>query len=58
VSRFRRLYSFATTRFIQTSEPKGHQQLYDSGVVLDLTLLPMTRANAGSNVKSATPAPV
>jgi hypothetical protein len=39
---------------VQTSEPKGHQQLYDSSVALDLTFLRMTRGNAARNVKSAT----
>src|SRR6266852_3709711 len=42
---------------IRTSESKGHWQLYDSSVALDLTFLPMTRGNAGRNVKSATLVP-
>jgi hypothetical protein len=39
---------------VRTSEPKGHSQLYDSSVALDLTFLRMTRGDAGRNVKSVT----
>src|ERR1700716_96728 len=38
---------------VRTSEPKGHQQLYDSSAALDLTFLRRTRGNGGRNVKSA-----
>jgi hypothetical protein len=39
---------------VRTSEPKGHQQAYDTGVALDLRFLRRGRRNAGRNVKSAT----
>jgi hypothetical protein len=37
------------------SEPMGHQQIYDSSVVLDLTFDLSGRGNTESNVKSTTP---
>src|SRR5713226_2759512 len=56
VSRFRSSQALAAP-LMRTSESKGHWQLYDSSVALDLTFLPMTRGNAGRNVKSATLVP-
>jgi ribonuclease D len=40
------------------SEPKGHQQIFDSGVVLDLTFASQTRGDTEANVKSAALAPL
>src|SRR5713226_5288016 len=53
VSRFRRSYHFAAHSRTNVGT-KGHYQLYDSSVALDLTFLQRTRGNADRNVKSAT----
>jgi tripartite-type tricarboxylate transporter receptor subunit TctC len=53
VSRFRRLYAFATHAFTSVGT-KGTPATLDSNVALDLRFLQRTRGHAGRNVKSAT----
>jgi hypothetical protein len=43
---------------LRMSEPKGHQQILDSSVDLDLTFVWRTRGNTETNVKSTTLAAV